>query len=229
MAQTKNRFEYDCVFDSGSLIKPLAEKEVLLDLTYRPYFVLLDKVMTVELKNVMALRRDTFSYLEAERVLCAMTYSLTEPVPCEGSFLSKINKSLAKEKGDLTEQKVKPTFELAKRVIKEMVDQVPGLTDFLRQPEGDCPDPEWQMNEELTQKVLDLKESFFKMTMSVSGSETKIRSLYHFGKVEVKCEKCQTTISSTCYSTLNTIDKRQVNLEVLCFACTKAKRIKIDF
>ena len=108
------------------------------------------------------------------------------------------------------------------------MDHVSGLTDFLRQPESDCPDPEWQVNEELTQKVLELKESFFKMTMSVSGSETKMRSLYHFGKVEVKCEKCQTIISSTRYSTMNTIDKHQVDLEVLCFACTKAKRIKID-
>ena len=82
-----------------------------------------------------------------------------------------------------------------------MVDHIPGLTDFLRQPEGDCKGPEWQVNEELIQKVLDLKESFFKMTINVSGSETKIRSLYHFGKVEAKCEKCQTVISSTCYST----------------------------
>ena len=113
--------DFDCIFDSGSLIKPLTEKEVLLALTYRPYFVLSDKIMTVELKNVMALRRDTFSYIEAERVLCTMTYSLTEPVPCEGSFLLKINKSLAKEEGNLTGRKVKPTFELAKRVIKKMV------------------------------------------------------------------------------------------------------------
>lgn len=219
--------DFDCIFDSGSLIKPLAEKEVLLALTYRPYFVLSEKMMTIELKNVMALRRDTFSYLEAERVLCAMTHSLTEPVPCEGRFSLKINKSLAKEKDDLTGRKVKPTFELAKRVLNKMMEHIPGLTDFLRQPEGDCPDPEWQVNEELTQKVLDLKESFFKMTMNVSGSETKIRSLYHFGKVEEKCEKCQTLISSTCYSTLNTIDKRRVELDVLCFACTKGKRIKI--
>ena len=111
--------DFDCIFDSCSLIKPLAEKEVLLALIYRAYFVLSDKIMTVELKNVMALRRDTLSYLEVERVLCAMTYPLTEPVPCEGSFLLKINKSLAKEKGDLTGRKVKPTFKLAKRVIKK--------------------------------------------------------------------------------------------------------------
>jgi len=46
---------FDCMLDYGSLIKPLAEKEVLLALTYRPYFVLSDKIMTIELKNVMAL------------------------------------------------------------------------------------------------------------------------------------------------------------------------------
>ena len=58
---------FNCIFDSGSLIKPLDEKEVLLALIYRPYFVLSNKIMTIELRNVMALRRDTFSYLEAER------------------------------------------------------------------------------------------------------------------------------------------------------------------
>jgi len=109
-----------------------------------------------------------------------------------------------------------------------MVDHIPGLTDFLRQPEGNCPYPEWQMNKELTERVLNLKELFLKMAMSVSGSEMTVRSLYHFGKVEEKCEKCQTVISCTCYSTLNTIDKHLVELGVLCFACTKAKRIKRD-
>ena len=78
------------------------------------------------------------------------------------------------------------------------------------------------------ERRLDPKESFFKMTINVSGSETKIRSLSHFEKVEEKCEKCQTLISSTCYSTLKSIDKCEVELEVLCFACTKVKRIKID-
>lgn len=83
----------------------MVEKEMLLVLIYRLYFGFWNKIIIIELKNVMVFRRDMFFNLVYSIFFVFKIYFFIEFVLCEGSFFLNMNKWLVKEKYDLIGKK----------------------------------------------------------------------------------------------------------------------------